>query len=210
MYINDFFKDGYKSIYETDDKSEFIDAFLDDTEEGEKPGYSLPLENIFIHESKNEMFLVLNCIDLNFSDIKEVCEDWEFKVLHFVNTGNEYRDNIQYLKYEITLLILCKDEEGNLDDDFRSEIEKSLKICRKVFLLCEDDGKISEDNWTMIPFYFSSVEVVDSKEIQKLESDLESLVSFHDNEILSICEKDKLTTEDTNKMYGWLSDNDNY
>lgn len=217
MYIKDFFTDEYKSIYESDEEP--IKAFLaemdneesliDDIRDDEyRPRYAKPLTDIFIHETKNEMFLVLNCIELNYEEIKDLCEEWEQNVLHFVNFGTEYRKNIKYLQYEIYLLILCRDEKGDLDDHFRSETEKSLKICRKLFLLCNQNGKIDQNNWNMVPFYFSSIEKKDSEEVENLEKELEVLIPS-DEIILSICEKEDLTDEDKKIMQEWLTEDDN-
>lgn len=219
MYIKDFFTDEYTSIYESDDIEEPIKAFLAEMdseedlidsirEDEDRPRYAKPLTDIFIHETKNEMFLVLDCIRLKYHEIKNVCVKWEQNILHFVNFGREYRENIKYLQYEIYLLILCKDEKGDLDDHFRSETEKSLRICRKLFLLCNENGKIDENNWNMIPFYFSSIEKKDSEEAQRLETELEDLIPA-DEKILSICEKEELADEDKKIMQEWLTKDDN-
>ncbi len=218
MYIKDFFANGYKSIYEseeepikaflseTENEEEIIDAKMDDED---RIRYAKPLTDIFIHETKNEMFLVLDCIGHKYQRLKNVCEKWEQNVLHFVNFGKEYRNNIKYLQYEIYLLILCRDEKNEYEDDhFRSETEKSLRICRKLFLLCNEIGEIDENNWNMIPFYFSSIEKKDSEEVQRLEKELEDLIP-KDEKIRSICKKEELTDEDRKIMKEWLNKDDN-
>ncbi len=216
MYIKDFFTDEYKSIYmseepikaflaEMDSQEELLDSIRNDEC---RPRYAKPLIDIYIHETKNEMFLVLNCIELNYEEIEEVCAEWEQNVLHFVNFGKEYRDNIKYLQYEINLLILCRDEEDLADDYFRYETEKSLKICRKLFLLCNENGKIDESNWNMIPFCFSSIEEKNSEETQKLEEELKNIIQI-ENKIRSICEKVEFTDEDKKIMQEWLIEYDN-
>ncbi len=219
MYIKDFFTDEYTSIYEADNVEGPIKAFLAEMDsekdlidsirdDEDRPRYAKPLTDIFIHETKNEMFLVLNCIGFTYQKIKTECDKWEQNVLHFVNFGKEYRKNIKYLQYEIYLLILCRDEKGDLDDHFRSETEKSLKICRKLFLLCNKNGEIDENNWNMVPFYFSSIEKKDSEETQKLEKELEDLIPSNEK-ILSICEKEGLADEDKKIMQEWLTKDEN-
>lgn len=201
MIINEFFGDQYTSIYADSPK---IDAFINESQ----VEYTKPLEDIFIHDTKNEMFLVLNCLNIDYIHIKELCKEWEYKILNFVNIGTELRDHIKYLKYEITLLILCTDNKTNTDDNYRSETEKSLNICRKVFILCDKDGSVLENNWPIIPFYFSSIVQNNNGRITELERDLQHLIPENEK-IASICDSEELTSDDKEYLIGWLLKNEN-
>ncbi|MBU3156337.1 hypothetical protein [Clostridium estertheticum] len=209
MSLYKYFKEDYEKIIEMDnDVYKSIDAFSDVLVEGEKRKYSEPLVEVFIHKTKSEMFLVLDCFDLDVGLIEKICDEWQDRVLNFVNFGKEYRDRMEFLKYNISLIILCKNEIGNKDDNFRFEAEKSIKICRKLFLICNNKGEINNDDKAMIPFYFAAVEPFDNDKIEKMERELENLLP-KDIEIDSICKKEKLESEDINKLYRWLSEIDN-
>lgn len=163
-----------------------------------------------MHKTKNEMFLILECFDLNSDSIKKICKEWEDRILYYANFGREYRDNINYLKYNTFLIILYKDQNGTVDNNFKFDTEKSLEICRKIFLSCDSDGKVKDDEVSIIPFYFSPVEKIDTDKTNELERKLKSLLpKDRDKEILAICEKKELTDEDMNKMCGWLMENEN-
>ena len=185
-----------------------IDAFLEDIANGRRK-YCKPLQAVFMHKTNHEMFLVLDCLNFNLETIKSVCEEWENNVLKFVNFESEFNNEMGYLKYNIFLVILCKNNTEHEDDDnFRFQTEKSLKICRKIFLLCDDKGQIVEEDKTIIPFYFEPLEVVNNSQTQKLEKELMNLLP-NDPAMLSICNKKELISEDVEKMCGWLNENDN-
>ena len=209
MKLYNYFKEDYDLINETDNNEyKNIDSFSDDLVEGKKRKYSEPLTEVFIHKTKNEMFLVLDCLDLDVDLIKNVCDEWEDKVLNFVNFDKEFRNEMEFLKYNISLIILCKDEIGDEDDNYRFEAEKSIKICRKLFLICKNKEEINEDDKAIMPFYFESIESFDNCKIEEVERELEKLLP-KDIEIISICKKEKLESEDIKKMYRWLSEIDN-
>lgn len=204
MEIYNYFIEDYKLIEANcNEQYEVIEAFLDELEEGKEQKYIEPLKAVFIHNTKSEMFLILNWMNYDIESIKNVCDKWENKVLEFVNFGNEYRQFIKWLKYNISLLILCKDEIGDIDDNYRYQTEKSTQVCRKIFLLCNDRGEIIDDEKSIIPFYFEPIKTIDSKEKDELEKQLEELLP-KDPEIKSICKKERLTDDDINKMCGWL------
>lgn len=209
MELYDYFKEDYELIEATGNgKYEVIDAFLDDFVDGKEQQYSEPLKAVFIHKTKNEMFLVLDCLKLETDCIKSVCEQWEQRVLSFLNFGKEYRENIQFLKYEICLMILCMNVVGNADDELRFETEKSIKICRKIFLICDENGEIIEDDEVIIPFYFEPVKNIDNSIVENLEKDIEALIP-NNAEIHTLCKKEEMSSEDFKILYEWLSENDN-
>lgn len=210
MELFEYFSEDYKFISATgSEEYEAIDDFLEDADEGKERKYPEPLKAVFIHNTKSEIFLVFNCLDYDLEAIKSICEEWERKIICFINFGKEYRDRIPYLKYEISLIILCKNDKGSIDDNFRFETEKSLKICRKIFLFCNTEGKINEDDRPIIPFYLAPVEKIDNKETEELEKKLENLLPNEDAEMISICKNEELTPDDIKKICGWLSKNDN-
>jgi len=182
-----------------------IDAFLDEYVEGQERKYCEPLKAVFMHETKNEMFLVLDCLNADFESIKNICDEWECRILKFVNFGDEYRENLEWLQYNINLLILCKDETGIIDDKYRFKAEKSTQVCRKIFLVCNNEGEIDDDEKSIIPFYFESVKMVDSEKIAELEKQLADLLP-KDKEILAICEREELTDSDMQRLCRWLDE----
>jgi translation elongation factor EF-1beta len=208
MELYNYFSEDYEIIdAKGNDRHEAIEIFLEDSERGKEYKYSEPLKTVFVHKTGNEMFLILDCVKLDFVKIKAVCKEWEEKVLNFVNFGKEFRENIEFLKYNITLLILCKDKNGNIDDDLRFEMEKSTIICRKIFLLCDDTGNILNNEKIIIPFYFEPIKTVKNSKTEELERELKSSLPS-DYELQSICEKENLTFGDIKKMYRWMERND--
>lgn len=206
MDVYKYFGEDYIKIDPNrDDGYEVIETFLDEYDEGKEKKYTEPLKTVFMHETKNEMFLVLDCLNADLESIKNVCDEWERKILKFVNFGDEYRDNIKWLKFNINLMVLCKNESGNTDDNYRFQAEKSTQVCRKIFLLCNDKGEIIDDDKTIIPFYFETIKTVNSEKEAELEKQLKDMLP-KDHEILSICESEELTDNDIQKIYRWLDE----
>jgi len=206
--LNNYFGEDY-NLLDPSAKNEIAEVFLESSGEEKEWRYEEPLKAVFIHKTKHEMFLVLDCRKVELDHIKSLCEEWENKVLNFVNFGKEYRQSINYLKYNISLLILCIDIEGYKDDEFRFETEKSTRICRKIFLLCNKDGHILKDDEVMLPFYFEPLQEVNDTKTQQLESELSELLP-DDERILSICKKKKaLSPDDIDIMSRWLIKDDN-
>lgn len=206
MDIKQYFNNNYISLGVEDNNA--ITFFCDINTEGEISKYSEPLDMVFLHRNKKEMFLILDCFETEYKDIKGIFKEWESKVLSFIHFGEEYRDVIDFLKYNIFLLIICKDEIGEEDDNFRFETEKSLNICRKVFLVC-DDNKSLMDNASIIPFYFDSIENVHTETTVSLEREIEKLLP-EDEEILSICnDVAELKSSEIDILCGWLENENN-
>lgn len=202
MDLSQYFNENYVSISSTDENA--IKAFLNNYEEKEKRDFIEPLQCIYMHKTFNEMYLVLNCINYDLSQIKEICINWESNVLNYVNFGDEYKDNKHFLKYNIALLILCKDLAESEDDNFRYEIEKSKTICRKIFIITDENENIPESEQTMLPFYFRPIENQENKPIFEFENKLKSILA-DEPEIKVILEnKEVLSQEDNEVLKRWL------
>lgn len=206
MEINQYFTEQYKLIDKFN--NDVIQDFLEDIEICEEKKYFEPLKEIYLHETQNEMFLILDCLNLSYEDIRKVCNEWEDRVLGFVNFGEKLRENINYLKYNISLIILVKDKLISVNNDIKFEEEKSIKVCRKIFILCDDNGKIKESDKVILPFYFEPIKEVNGDTINSLENKLYNLLP-KDVDIQEIVRKDVLEADDIEKLYRWVDKNEN-
>lgn len=204
-----FKENGYESVKFIGEGKKLIESFT--VNFGEKDlKYSDILKDIYLHKTGNEMFIILDCISQNLDELKKVCEEWENYVLNFVNLDEEFRDNINYLKYNITLIILCRDDKNSpFDDDFRFKMEKSVRICRKLFLLCDENDAVLDNEWRYLPFYNSTYELPTSAKLEECERELENLLPDEKSKIFEICKKNELTDDDKNSIFRWLISNEN-
>lgn len=204
MDLSKYFNENYVSIKATDENA--IKAFLENYEEKDKGkrNFVEPLQCIYMHKTFNEMYLVLNCINYSLSQIKKTCANWESIVLNYVNFGDEYKDNKRFLKYNIALLILCKDLAENEDDSFRYEIEKSKTICKKIFIIIDKSENIPESEQAILPFYFKPIENQENKPTFELENKLKNILAS-EPEVKAILEsKEVLSEEDNEVLKRWL------
>ena len=212
MGIKELFGNNYILIDESSDVriKEFMKEPCGDLNSSFEP----PLTHIFLHKYFTEMFLVLDCLQYSYNEIKEECIKWETKVMSFINfgeLGNNFKEKqsiiMNYLKYNISLVILCNDEPDEKDDDFRYDTEKSLVICRKIFLLCEN-GEIIDSNKVILPCYFESIYNIKPEEMDNIEKELEELLpnekDITDDELKQMYIKEKLDESDIEKIGRWI------
>lgn len=204
MNLKDFFKYEYIEIKSTDENS--INFFIE--EENEPPKYKKPLKAVFMHKTFNEMYLILDCINLKVTEIKELLVEWENTVLSYVNFGEEYIENKEFLKYNIVITILCSDLPQNEDDIFRYEIEKSKNICRKIFILVDEEGEVLDSNKTMLPFYFKPIEDLKNSIEEEYENNLKNILPQNENIKMILEKKTGLELEDEKLILRWLDSND--
>lgn len=205
MNLKDFFNYEYIEIKSTDDNS--IKFFLDEENELEKK-YKKPLKTVFMHKTFNEMYLILDCIELNLNQIKELLIEWENAVLSYVNFGEEFLENKKFLRYNIVITILCRDFPQNEDDIFRYEIEKSKNICRKIFILVDENEKVLDSNKTMLPFYFKPIEDLKNSIEEEYENKLKNILPQDEKLKMILEKKTGLEMEDEKLILGWLDNND--
>lgn len=171
MNWNEVFKE-YKNIKLDNAK---IDSFCD-----VNGNWLVELKYVFLHNTESEMFIVLDlkenlenlfriydieyetedeqCIKYNLyrNFLKKVISKWENLILNFINFEWDNEIKRKYIKYNISLIILCskesiiKDEVLNQKNTIIKE-ERSTNICRKIFIFDED----SEQNY--LPFYFENI-----------------------------------------------------
>jgi len=210
--IKDLFGDNYILIDKCSDI--LIYEFMREPSDGQHLGFEAPLTHVFLHKYYTEMFLVLDCRQYNYKEIKEECKKWESRVMSFVNfggVGDGYKEKhskvMNFLKYNISLVILCKDEPNEEDDDFRFDTEKSLVICRKIFLLCEND-EIIDSNKVILPCYFEPIYKIKPEKMDNIEKELEDLLpnekDISDDELKKMYKKEKLDESDIEKIGRWL------
>ncbi|EIA17662.1 hypothetical protein ACSW9Z_05040 [Clostridium perfringens] len=154
------------------------------------------LEHIFLHNTKSEMFIVID-LTKKISEISnfynerygQVCnkyeklieiiiKNWEKSILTYLNFEVEYEEKIEFLKYNITLVIICEkqkiENQQILESNKILKEEKSTNICRKIFIFNEKDSLLSELNY--LPFYFDDIKHTDSDRVIALEDELDMIV----------------------------------
>lgn len=213
MKIQDLFGDDYALLDDNPDIR--LDAFMETSDDNQSSKYAEPLVHIYLHKYGKEMFLILNCINHEFEQIDEVCKIWESKVMAFINFHKFSKENeniMKYLKYNISLIILCQDENEppNKDDDdhFRYKTEKSLVICRKIFILCNEAGELAENNDIKVPFYFEPIYKIESEGTIKLEEELNYLLPdknlVSDNRVAIMSREESLSDDEIDEVSRWL------
>ncbi len=125
------------------------------------------LKNIYLHKTHSEMYIVIESKATELIEsLNELVEQWEERVLEYLNF--EYTDlrTKKYLKYNVTLIILCICEKPVVENDRGAFIkeEKSTNICRKIFLFCDNSGRISAEELKYLPFYIESIKVDKKRE----------------------------------------------
>lgn len=165
-----------------------------------------PLTQIFIHRTKTELFLILDIRDISSSTFKEkveeTCKDWENNIMVFLNFGDEYRDSLKYLKFNITLLFLYS-SALKCQTNFFYELEKSTVNCRKIFLSCNGET-VDEKDLSLLPFYFDGIKTNRSSELVEKEKELNALYPMVSN--LDFLYKDQPLDEDQiEQFYRWLN-----
>lgn len=206
MDLAEFFCSEYIEIKATDDNA--VSFFIEESKDTNIKRYIEPLQTVFMHETFNEMYLILDCIDLKLNQIKELLMAWENTVLSYVNFGEEFLENKKFLKYNIILTILCKDFPQNEDDIFRYEIEKSKNICRKIFILVDENGDVLDSNKTMLPFYFKPIEDLKNSIEEEYENKLKNILPQDEKLKMILEKKTGLEMEDEKLILGWLDNND--
>ncbi|WP_294359040.1 hypothetical protein [uncultured Clostridium sp.] len=176
MEWEEIFKD-YTDIMQ----NEHITSFCD-----EEDNWLLELKHIFLHETKSEMFLLLDLsknieklyinynIDTYEKLLTTIISTWEESVLNYINFDLEDEKISRILKYNITLIILCKKDMLGKNSLTESspviQEEKSTSICRKIFIFNDKDNLEHELNY--LPFYFGEVENKNRRELEELEDEL--------------------------------------
>lgn len=173
MDLYKIFSDEYTEIKATSSKA--IDLFLETNDDG-IASYLKPVESIFMHQTNNEMFIILDCTDMSISEIEKTFKKWEKIFLSYINFGEEYKSHKKFLKFNTTLILMCKDLPEEDDDLFRYQVEKSKAICRKLFILVDEENNIIESNKSMIPFYFNSIINIKNKKTEEYEKKLEKML----------------------------------
>ena len=163
-----FDENNYTSIKERSKAIELgIDVkFLYD--ENDDDNYPKELLDIYISENRNELFIILNCANLQAdADISEVCNAWDQKLLLLSNFG---MTDLYKLKYNMVQILICT------DDNIDRIVEGSVNISRKIILKCDegDDGNfyINEVEAVEIPFYMPKFGEIsnDNDRIMELKS----------------------------------------
>lgn len=217
MQIKDIFRnEGYLLLDASDIK---IDPFIETPDDNQESQYIEPLTHVYMHEYYKEMFLILDCIGYDFKDIDQTCKVWESKVMAFINfyrDSNINNDIMKHLKYNISLIILCHDQDETEltneedDDHFRNNMEKSLIICKKIFILCDKSGEIAKNNDIKIPFYFEPIKEIESNKTKEIEDKLNELLPDEEivshNEIKKLSNMKSLDKDEIDRISRWLDD----
>lgn len=200
MDLYKIFSDEYIEIKATSNKA--INLFLETSEDG-MVSYLKPVNSIYMHETNNEMFIILDCIEMTISKIEETFKMWEKIFLSYINFGEEYESHKKFLKFNTTLILICKDLPEEDDDLFRYQVEKSKAICRKLFILVDKDNNIIESNKSMIPFYFNSITTIKNKETEEYEKRLEEILPEDKNLRMLLESNGELNEDIYNTVLSW-------
>ena len=192
-----FEKYKYKSLI-SEDKNEnekiLMEMFYED---GKKPD---ELQQVYLSEKEDELFIILQMEpDM---DAKKLSDKWDAKILAFINFGEDYGTDhawIEKIKYNITQIILHREKLQNKD------LEKSVDISRKIFLKCDENGELEENEKVRLPFLYDEFETMEIKldqddELMKILPDKKTL-SFLYEKRKKIDGRSVKTTEDPVRMY---------
>lgn len=168
-----FEKYKYKSLI-SEDKNEnekiLMEMFYED---GKKPD---ELQQVYLSEKEDELFIILQMEpDM---DAKKLSDKWDAKILAFINFGEDYGTDhawIEKIKYNITQIISHREKLQNKD------LEKSVDISRKIFLKCDENGELEENEKVRLPFLYDEFETMEIK----LDQDDELMKILPDKKTLS-------------------------
>ena len=168
-----FEKYKYKSLI-SEDKNEnekiLMEMFYED---GKKPD---ELQQVYLSEKEDELFIILQMEpDM---DAKKLSDKWDAKILAFINFGEDYGTDhawLEKIKYNITQIILHREKLQNKD------LEKSVDISRKIFLKCDENGELEENEKVRLPFLYDEFETMEIK----LDQDDELMKILPDKKTLS-------------------------
>ena len=168
-----FEKYKYKSLI-SEDKNEnekiLMEMFYED---GKKPD---ELQQVYLSEKEDELFIILQMEpDMG---AKKLSDKWDAKILAFINFGEDYGTDhawIEKIKYNITQIILHREKLQNKD------LEKSVDISRKIFLKCDENGELEENEKVRLPFLYDEFETMEIK----LDQDDELMKILPDKKTLS-------------------------
>ena len=168
-----FEKYKYKSLI-SEDKNEnekiLMEMFYED---GKKPD---ELQQVYLSEKEDELFIILQMEpDM---DAKKLSDKWDAKILAFINFGEDYGTDhawIEKIKYNITQIILHREKLQNKD------LETSVDISRKIFLKCDENGELEENEKVRLPFLYDEFETMEIK----LDQDDELMKILPDKKTLS-------------------------
>ena len=165
-----FEKYKYKSLI-SEDKNEnekiLMEMFYED---GKKPD---ELQQVYLSEKEDELFIILQMEpDM---DAKKLSDKWDAKILAFINFGEDYGTDHAWIEYNITQIILHREKLQNKD------LEKSVDISRKIFLKCDENGELEENEKVRLPFLYDEFETMEIK----LDQDDELMKILPDKKTLS-------------------------
>ena len=173
MRINDLFKDRY---YEINKESVMINEFLG--KEDDAP-YQKIVSAIYLHNSGNEMYILLDCRSIEVSKWVEVIDHWELNILTFVNNNKQFnqKGKMYFLKYNITVIILCDKTIDKTKYQVIYELEKSQKICRKIIVGIDQQFQPDEAELDLFPFYFEDLVEINTNQEDSLHDEISIILN---------------------------------
>lgn len=203
-----FEKYKYKSLI-SEDKNEnekiLMEMFYED---GKKPD---ELQQVYLSEKEDELFIILQMEpDM---DAKKLSDKWDAKILAFINFGEDYGTDhawIEKIKYNITQIILHREKLQNKD------LEKSVDISRKIFLKCDENGELEENEKVRLPFLYDEFETMEIKldqddELMKILPDKKKLSFLYEKRkkidgrsVKTKEERLSYTDEELELVKGWM------
>lgn len=142
----------YKSLLQEEcNKNEkvFVEMLL---EEEVKPK---ELQQVYLSEKEDELFIILQ-LDSDV-DSKNLSAVWDSKILSFINFGETFGAEhkwIEKIKYNVTQIFLYTNKAEN------KVLEKSIDVSRKIFLKCNQNGEVEENEKVRLPFLYDGFDTV--------------------------------------------------
>lgn len=172
MRINDLFKERY---HEVNTGTIAIDEFSANNDDVK---WQKIIYTAYLHDSGNEMYILLDCTKINESDWINVIEHWEMNILGFVNNNKPFNNDgkMYFLKYNITIVVLCDKNIDRTNNPTIYEIERSQRICRKIFIGVDNQFQPEESELDLFPFYFEDLVDKAQNTSDALRSDITNLL----------------------------------
>lgn len=202
MIINDLFKEEYSDVSSGSIVINDFSASNDDVQ-WQKIVYAA-----YLHNSGNEMYILLDCTKISESEWINVIEYWEMNILGFVNNNKGFNKDgkMFFLKYNITTVILCDKNIERINNPIIYEIERSQRICRKIFIGVDNQYQPEESELDLFPFYFENLVDKDQTTNDSLKSDIIQLLkrNMQDTEYKSAGIYDEESLKEIKRILGGL------
>lgn len=188
--IDEIFEE--KHLIRIDSNHPILGWFLEDDEENLTDN----LDAAFISQKEDELYFIFKYDGHAISDIKRDSDDFDNRVITFVNFGNYL--NTDRLRYNIFQIFLIG-EEQELDDKVCKKLKESTNATRKIFLRSKGLS-VNDEDLFLLPFWFDNQHesgVFNKESMPELEGVPEFLTKKYED-------KHEFSDDEIEKVRGWL------